>query len=299
MIKKRGSLWATILTLLILGTAPAASDEIMDRIDRTGMVRIGFRQDAIPFAYIDPESGRYIGFSVDMAALLVENLSKHFGKKISIEPVAINTENRIPMIVNHEIDVEMGSTTYNQVREKEVDFSLLFFISETTFMVRSQSFIRTMNDIDGKTVGAAAGTTNLSALQALVKVGKFKSVNIRIIKTISQGFIDLKKGEIDALCLDRTLLNVMRIKDSEPQGLTILNFAISYEPYAYMVPKNNSDFRNFLNDTIRWSLNTNKFYEIYERWMGENGEYPFKIPPGFKEYLNVIAVPMNSLWWKE
>lgn len=299
MIKKIINIGLTLFLLIICGAAPGGSDEIMDRIERTGIIRIGFRQDAIPFAYLDPVSGEHIGFSVDMAGLLAENLSKHFRKKIRIQPVVINTENRISLIVKHEIDVEMGSSTYNLEREQTVDFSLMFFISETTFMVRSQSAIRTMDDINGKTVGAAAGTTNLSALQSMVQIKRLKSVNIKIIKTISQGFTDLKKGVIDALCLDRTLLNVMRIKDSDPNALTILNFAISYEPYAYIVPENNSDFRDFLNNTIRWSLNTNRFYEIYGRWMGATGEYPIKMPPGFKEYLNVIAFPMKPSWWED
>jgi len=223
----------TIAIFIGSGIASTRADEIMDRIRKTGIVRIGFREDAIPFAYFDSKSGEHIGFSVDMAHLLAANLSKHFSRKIEIQPVVINTENRIPLIVSREIDAEMGSSTYDQEREKKVDFSLIFFVSETTFMVNGKSLIRTMHDLNGKVVGAAAGTTNLSALHSIIQSGRFAPAEIFILKNISEGFTHLKNENIDALCLDRTLLNVMRIKDGNPEELTILDFAISYEPYAY------------------------------------------------------------------
>ena len=46
--------------------------------------KIGFREDSIPFAFIDPKVGKQVGFSVDMAGILVDNLSKYFGKKIEM-----------------------------------------------------------------------------------------------------------------------------------------------------------------------------------------------------------------------
>ena len=86
---------------------PTLADQTMDQIEKTGKIKIGFREDSIPFAFIDPKVGKQVGFSVDMAQLLAENLSKHFGKKIEIEPITITTKTRIPMITNGTIDVEM------------------------------------------------------------------------------------------------------------------------------------------------------------------------------------------------
>ncbi|MBU1182739.1 MAG: hypothetical protein KKF00_11370, partial [Proteobacteria bacterium] len=77
---------------IMAGTGLA--DQTMDQIEKTGKVKIGFREDSIPFAFIDPKVGKQVGFSVDMAQILAENLSKHFGKTIEVEPFTITTKTR-------------------------------------------------------------------------------------------------------------------------------------------------------------------------------------------------------------
>ena len=88
---------------------------------------------------MDPKVGKHVGFSVDMAHLLAENLGKRFGKEIKIVPHTVTPKTRIPMVVNGTVDVEMGSTTYTQKREEQADFSMVFFFSETTFLVAKDS----------------------------------------------------------------------------------------------------------------------------------------------------------------
>ena len=102
------------LTML---SGPAMAGPTMDKIEKTGVLKVGFREGSIPFAFIDPKVGKHVGFSVDMAGLLAENLSKRFGKKITIKPFTVTPKTRIPMVVNGTIDVEMGSTTYTAKRE--------------------------------------------------------------------------------------------------------------------------------------------------------------------------------------
>jgi ABC-type amino acid transport substrate-binding protein len=104
---KKKCLWGFCIMavcFLALTVAPALAGETMDKIEKTGKIKVGFREDSIPFAFIDPKVGKQVGFSVDMAAILAENLSKYFGKKVEIEPFTITTKTRIPMVVNGTTD---------------------------------------------------------------------------------------------------------------------------------------------------------------------------------------------------
>ncbi len=298
---KRGKWAAGVLALgWVLVMAPwALAGETMEKIEKTGKIRIGFREDSIPFAFIDPKVGKHVGFSVDMAQLLVENLSKRFGKKIEIEPVTITTKTRIPMLVNGTIDVEMGSTTYTQEREDVVDFSLIFFFSETAFLVPKDSPIKVLGDLDGKRLGGAQGTTNLKAMEDLAKAGKIKPKGIVTVEGHAQGFLALKTGKIDAYATDRSLLMGLASKDEKPDNWRTTDFAIAYEPYGYMMRENNSDFRDFVNNTILWAIKTGKFYEIYEKWMGPKGHTPIPMSQAYKDYLQLIVYPMGEEWWKK
>ena len=277
----------------------ALAESTMEKIEKTGKLKVGFREGSIPFAFIDPKVGKHVGFSVDMAGLLAENLSKRFGKEITIEPATVTPKTRIPMVVNGTIDVEMGSTTYTAKREEVADFSLIFFFSETTFLVSKDSGIKTLTDLNGKRVGGSRATTNLKAVQDLAEAGDFKPEEIVVTETHPQGMLALKSGKIDAYTTDRSLLEGLRMKDAEPDKWMTVDFAIAYEPYAYICRENDSDFRDFVNNTILWSIKTGKFFELYEKWMGPNGVVPIKMSPAYKDYLQMIVYPIEDGWWKK
>ncbi len=59
------------LVMTLIGSVVLA-DETMDRIEKTGKLRVGFREDSIPFAFIDPKVGKQVGFSVDMTYELAQ-----------------------------------------------------------------------------------------------------------------------------------------------------------------------------------------------------------------------------------
>ena len=289
---------AVVMTVSLL-VIPALADQTMDQIEKTGKIKLGFREGSIPFAFVDPKVGKHVGFSVDMANELAKYLGMRFGKKIEIVPFTVTPKTRIPMVVNGTIDVEMGSTTYTQKREEQADFSIIFFFSETTFLVAKDSGINTLQDLNGKRVGAARGTTNLRAVEKLAADGKFSPKDIVVTETHPQGMLALKSGKIDAYSTDRSLLEGLRMKDQNPDKWMTVDFAIAYEPYAYIMREGNSDFRDFVNNTIIWSINNGKFLELYKKWMGPQGVVPIPMSEVYKNYLQMMVYPISDGWWKK
>jgi ABC-type amino acid transport substrate-binding protein len=290
--------FCVIFAMTLLGSAVLA-DETMDRIRKTGKIRVGWREGSIPFAFMDPKVGKQVGFSVDMTYLLVEKLSEHFGKKIEIQPFTVTPKTRIPMVANATVDVEMGSTTYTQKREEVVDFSVIFFVSETTFLVPKDSDIKTIDDLNGKRLGGARGTTNLKAIEDQVAAGKYKPKNIVVVETHPEGFLALKGGKVEAYSTDRSLLEGLRMKAPNPENWKTVDFAIAYEPYGYMMREGSSDFRDFVNNTVIWAIKTGKFFELYEKWMGPKGLVPIPMSQAYRNYLELIVYPQAEDWWKK
>jgi ABC-type amino acid transport substrate-binding protein len=299
--------WMKRLMMLVVSVSiattflavPVMADKTMDQIEKTGKIKLGFREGSIPFAFVDPKVGKHVGFSVDMAGELAKYLGMRFGKTIEIAPFTVTPKTRIPMVVNGTIDVEMGSTTYTQKREEQADFSMIFFFSETTFLVAKDSGIKTLQDLSGKRVGAARATTNLRAVEKLAKEGKFDPAGIIVTETHPQGMLALKSGKIDAYSTDRSLLEGIRMKDKNPDNWMTVDFAIAYEPYAYIMREGESDFRDFVNNTILWSIHTGKFFELYEKWMGPNGVVPIPLSDAYKQYLEMMVYPISDGWWKK
>ena len=287
---------AVVIAMTFLAV-PVMADKTMDQIEKTGKIKLGFREGSIPFAFVDPKVGKHVGFSVDMAGELAKYLGMRFGKTIDIVPFTVTPKTRIPMVVNGTVDVEMGSTTYTQKREEQADFSMIFFFSETTFLVAKDSGVQSLEDLTGKIVGAARATTNLRAVEKLAKEGRFKPANIVVTETHPQGMLALKSGKIDAYSTDRSLLEGLRMKDQNPDKWMTVPFAIAYEPYAYIMREGQSDFRDFVNNTILWSIHTGKFDELYEKWMGPKGVVPIPMSEAYKQYLQMMVYPISDGWW--
>jgi ABC-type amino acid transport substrate-binding protein len=298
-MKKLFSIGLVVAMAIVLLAVPVMADQTMDKIEKTGKIKLGFREGSIPFAFVDPKVGKHVGFSVDMAHELAKYLGMRFGKKIEIVPHTVTPKTRIPMVVNGTVDVEMGSTTYTQKREEQADFSMIFFFSETTFLVPKASGIKTLEDLNGKRVGAARGTTNLRAVEALAGERKFNPKDILVTETHPQGMLALKSGKIEAYSTDRSLLEGLRMKDQNPDKWMTVPFAIAYEPYAYITREGQSDFRDFVNNTIIWSINNGKFFELYEKWMGPKGIVPIPMSEAYNNYLQMMVYPISNEWWKK
>lgn len=256
-----------LLVVLFFGAASRA-DETMDRIAQTGKIRIGWRADSQPFAFFDSNANQHVGFSVDMGYYIVDLLSESLGKKITIEPVTVTSQNRLAMVRDNKIDIEMGSTTFTTDRNEQVDFSIFFFFSETTFIVPAASPIKNLEDLNGKRIGASKGTSNLNVLKAKQEDQTLRPAAIVEYDGHAEGFKALQDNKIDAYCTDRSLLEGQRIKTPNPENWRIVDFAVAYDPYAFMLRENNSEFRNFVNNAIIWSIRTGKYFEIYDKWMG-------------------------------
>jgi ABC-type amino acid transport substrate-binding protein len=298
-MKKLSIVGVALIIATTLLAVPVLADKTLDQIEKTGKIKLGFREGSIPFAFVDPKVGKHVGFSVDMAGELAKYLGMRFGKTIEIVPFTVTPKTRIPMVVNGTIDVEMGSTTYTQKREEQADFSMIFFFSETTFLVAKDSGVKRLEDLTGKRVGAARGTTNLRAVEKLAQEGKFKPAGIVVTETHPQGMLALKSGKIDAYSTDRSLLEGLRMKDKNPDSWMTVDFAIAYEPYAYIMREGQSDFRDFVNNTILWSIHTGKFFELYQKWMGPNGVVPIPISEAYEQYLQMMVYPISDGWWKK
>ncbi len=298
-MKKLSIMGLAVVIAMTFLTVPVLADKTMDRIEKTGKIKLGFREGSIPFAFVDPKVGKHVGFSVDMAGELAKYLGMRFGKTIKIIPFTVTPKTRIPMVVNGTVDVEMGSTTYTQKREEQANFSMIFFFSETTFLVAKDSGVQSLEDLNGRLVGAARATTNLRAVEKLAKEGKFKPANIIVTETHPQGMLALKSGKIDAYSTDRSLLEGLRMKDRNPDKWMTVPFAIAYEPYAYIMREGQSDFRDFVNNTIIWSIHNGKFFELYEKWMGPDGVVPIPMSEAYKQYLQMMVYPISDGWWKK
>src|SRR5690348_16975840 len=88
------------------------------KIRTSGTVTIGYRDASVPFSYLGP--GRTpIGYSIDLCLAIVDEIKADLGTDaIRIKYFPVNSQTRIPLVVDGTVDLECGSTTNNTERQK-------------------------------------------------------------------------------------------------------------------------------------------------------------------------------------
>ena len=261
-----GAVFATLACLLALpAVAEGELTGTLKKINDTGIVTIGYREDALPFSYV---SGKQpIGYSIDLCHEIVDDIGRAVGRSdLAVRYKPATAESRIPAVVAGEVDLECGSTTANAERRKEVDFSPIIYVSATKLMVRRGSPVRTFRDLGGRTVAVTAGTTNEAAVRALIERLKIPA-EVMVARDYAEAFGMVRDGRAVALAADDVLLYGL-IAAAGPEGAqyTVLNDKLSYEPYAIMFRKDDPAFTSLVAGTFQRLAQLRELRWIYDRW---------------------------------
>jgi ABC-type amino acid transport substrate-binding protein len=278
---------ALVLTLLLVaGTAaPALAETVLEKIGRTGTLTAGTRTASIPFAFIN-EKNEWIGFAVDLLEGVRARLEKKLGKPITLDKKEVTPATRIPLVANRTIDVECGSTTYTRGRDDTVDFSIVFFVTGSQLLVKKGSGVRTLADVAGKRVGATQGTTNEKALRA-----SQPRADVVTFQDHAAGFLALEQGKIVAFTTDGILLAGLAAKARNPRDYEVVGEFFSKDPYACILPENDSGWRDFVNHTFMELIDNGKYFELYDRWFGERGVVTYPMSPQARAFITLQAMP--------
>jgi polar amino acid transport system substrate-binding protein/glutamate/aspartate transport system substrate-binding protein len=267
------------------------ADGTMEKIEKTGRFVVGARDAAIPFAYFD-ENNERVGFSIDMAKEFHRALEQELGRSIRLIFKTSTPKTRIPLVANGTFDIECGSTTHTVAREDTVDFSITVFLTGTQLLVKKGSNIWNVKDLAGKKVGAAQGSTNEKAIRDLNTRGEINPpARLIVFQEHSRGFLALQQGMLDAYCTDGILLSGLKAKAARPDDFVLIGDLLTYDPYAYIVREDDSNFCDFINAQIIQMVKDGKFFRLYEKWFGPNGVVPYPVTKEFQILMNLQSWP--------
>lgn len=286
MRHKTIGMWVSIILAVFGLLAPpigrANAETVLGKINRTGTFTAGTRTSSIPFAYIN-KNKEWVGFSVDLIKQVHRRLERNFGKKIKLELKEVTPATRIRMVADGAVDIECGSTTFTRSRDEKVDFSINFFYTSAQLLIKAHGPIKQARDLAGKRIGVARGTTTEKILRA-----KLPQAQLVLVPDHQQGFQALQQDKIDAYSSDGILLAGLAVKAPNRKDFKIAA-AFSHEPYSCILPENDSKWRDLVNHTFMELIESGTYFEIYDRWFGENGVVPYKLPNEAK-FLTLMQV---------
>ena len=261
---------ATVATVVL--TTGAWAEDLSGRlaqIAERGTIVLGHRESSVPFAYLD-ENQKPIGYSMDLCMKVVEEVEKTVGKKLEVKYVPVNPKTRIALMANGTIDLECGSTTNNLTRQEQVEYLPVTFITGTKILTRKDSGIKSVDDLDGKSIALSQGTTNERVIKAAVEK-KGLDVKILPVRDHAEGMLSLETDRVDAYSTDHILLYGLIAKSRTPEAFAVVGDFLSYDPYALMIPRNESAYELVGKRALAAVFRSGEIDAIYDKWFGPLG----------------------------
>ena len=276
--KSRTAILLLAAILILPGSDLLAEDSegTLEKIARTGEFVIGYRTDASPLSYENAD-GRPSGYSVDLCRRIAAAVKAHLGKEnVETKFVPVRSDERISAVVTGKIDIECGSTTVTLSRQEQVDFTLPTFVTGGSVLSLAKTGIHDMSDLSGKKVGVVKDTTTVEQLRSYLQQNLIDA-ELVIVGDRKEGMNQLNRGDIEAFASDQIVLIGQIIEALYPKQYSLADETFSYEPYAFVVRRNDADFRLVANRAITQLYRSGQHIQIFNKWIGRIGIRPSPI----------------------
>lgn len=260
---------ATLIPLVAAAQARSTGFEVpytgtLKKIRDSGVIVVGHRENSPPFAFIGP--GKLpVGYAMDLCEVVVDEVARELHKDIRTEFKSVTPENRFELVQTGAVDIECGSTTNNVERRKSVAFSPTMFVTGTKLLVKRGSGIRSLRDLQGKTVVLTRGTVHAEAIPKLAQRQKL-AIDFITAADHDESFKTLASGKAQAFANDDVQLYGAIAQAKAAADYRVVGDFLTYADYALMIRKDDPEFEQVVTRAFERLAGSREIVAIYDRW---------------------------------
>ncbi|HET8788649.1 MAG TPA: glutamate ABC transporter substrate-binding protein [Actinomycetes bacterium] len=240
--------------------ASFAEGTTMARLQQAGAVKVGTKFDQPLFGLKNLE-GKPEGFDVEIAKLIAGEMGIAADKVEFIESVSANRE---PFIQQGKVDFVVATYTINDKRKQVVDFAGPYYVAGQDIMVAkgNPEGIAGPNDLSGKKVCSVTGSTPAENIRT-----NYPKAELTEFDVYSKCAEALKNGQVQAVTTDNVIL--LGLIDQDPEAFELVGKPFTEEPYGIGLKKGDTEFRNFINDTLEKIYQDGRWKTAWEATAGK------------------------------
>jgi len=244
-----------IAAVAMMGAMQVANADALDDIKKSGKIRIAVDLGVPPYGMTDDKM-QPTGSDIETAKLLAKDWGLQF------EHVPTTGASRIPSLQTGKADLVISTLSITPERAKVIDFSLGYAVLRTVIAAPKSVNVKSLADLDGKTVGTVRGTTHDTQLTKEGPKG-MKLVRYEDDATEAQAFLS---GQVDIFSTAELL--VAPIDKKNPARQVEVKFVLDTFKLAVGVKKDETRLVEEVNKWILANLKNGKLDEIYKKFHG-------------------------------
>ena len=232
-MKKLIALLLAVLMVLCLAACKSTA-----KTANEGYLTMATNAQFPPYEYY--ENNAIVGIDAEIAAAIAEKL----GLELKIDDMEFDSV--IEAVKGGKADVGLAGMTVNEVRLKEIDFSISYASGVQSIIVKEGSPIKSADDLaaDGATykIGVQLGTTGDT-----YATGDFGDDRVVQYTKGNEAVAALLGGDIDCVIIDNEPAKAFVANNP---GLIILETAYADEDYAACISKENPELKKAIDAAI-------------------------------------------------
>ena len=196
------SLFAVMTAAALVGCGSGSDAGSETNVDNTAanaaapageVLRIGTEGAYAPFNYTNAD-GTLGGFDVDMANAICDDM------QVTCEIVAQDWDGIIPGLKAGKYDAIVAAMSITPERAQQVAFTEPYFSNSLVFLAKKDSSFdpSKSSDINAHSIAAQRSTLSSQWLES-----EYPEVNMKLYDTLSNAFLDLESGRVDAMISDK------------------------------------------------------------------------------------------------
>ncbi|WP_419787800.1 transporter substrate-binding domain-containing protein [Pseudodesulfovibrio sp.] len=237
-----------------------ARESQLETILKRGSIKVGF-DTFKPWAMKDKD-GNYIGFEIDVARKLAEDMG------VKVEFVPTKWSGIIPALLTGKFDIIIGGMSVTPQRNLKVNFSIPYEFSGMSIVAdkKSASGRSTLKDFDtpDTTIAVRLGTTAAEAAKNFLPNAKKLFFDEE-----SQTIQELLNGRVNALVASNPLPFTL-VKEYSDSLYLPLKDDFTREPISFAVRKGDLDYLNWLDNWVRVNMSKGWLQNRYHYWFFTN-----------------------------
>jgi polar amino acid transport system substrate-binding protein len=198
------------------------------------------------------KEGSYTGFDVE----LLEAVGKAINREVEFEDTSFDTI--FLDLARGNFDVVASAATITDEREKTVDFTNPYYISEQAILVKEGSDIDSVEKLSGATIGVQQGTTGQEFAEEEGDAG-----DLRKYPQGPDAVNALQNGTVDAVVID---IPVAENAENAGNGVEISAAIPTEEEYGFAVKQGETELLGELNEGLKEVIDDGTYAKLYEQW---------------------------------
>lgn len=232
-------------------TPAATEEEAPAETPAEGILTMATNAQFPPYEFY--EGDKVVGIDAEIAAAIAEKLGT------TLEIVDMDFATIITAVQSGKADFGMAGMTVNEERLQNVNFTDSYATGVQVVIVKEDSEIASVDDLEGKLIGVQEGTTG-----HIYCSDDYGEENVNALADGATAVNALQQGKVDCVVIDRQPA-LSYVKANE--GLKILDTEYVAEDYAIAVAKDNTELKDSINAALNELIEDGTVQSILDKYI--------------------------------